>query len=393
LKDKQAYEQSPVEELERIYVDFEKRAEENPALVDDARREVKKLQDGDPENMRLWQEFIDVSMKEYGRIYDRLDITFDTHNGESFYHDMMPGIVDLLVTKGLAVEDQGALVVFFDETENLHPCIIRKQDGAFLYATSDLACIDYRTKNYDVNRLVYVTDERQQPHFKQVFLIAKKLGWNVPLEHVWFGMMRFADEVFSTRKGNVIRLDDLLNEAVRRARVIVEEKNPELPDKEKDAVAEAVGVGAVKYADLSQHRTSVVTFEWDKMLSFEGNTSPYLQYVYARIRSIQRKAEETGVGQTGNHNVLPDNPSEKALAVLLTGFPIIIVKAAEGYKPNLIADYLFELAQAFNTFYNALPILKETDPIRTSRLILADRTAQTIKEGLSLLGIKTLERM
>ncbi len=391
--DRAAYETSPVEELERIYVEFEKRSEANPQLIEDARREVKKLQDGDAENMRLWQEFIDVSMKEYGRMYDRLDITFDTHNGESFYHEMMPHIVDTLTEKKIAVEDQGALVVFFEEKENLHPCIIRKQDGAFLYATSDLACIEYRYKTYDVNRLVYVTDERQQPHFKQVFAIAKRLGWDVNADHVWFGMMRFADEVFSTRKGNVIRLDDLLNEAVNRARAIVEEKNPDLPAEEKDQVAEAVGIGAVKYADLSQNRTSVVTFEWDKMLSFEGNTAPYLQYVYARIRSILRKAEEMGIDYSSSGQIFTDNPSEKALALSLTSFPHFTVKAAEGYKPNLIADYLFDLAQIFNTFYNALPILKETDPIRTSRLILAEKTAYTIRTGLSLLGIRVLERM
>lgn len=390
--DRAAYESSPVEELERIYVEFEKRSEADPQLIEDARREVKKLQDGDAENRRLWQEFIDVSMKEYGRMYDRLDITFDTHNGESFYHDMMPHIVDTLTAKGIAVEDQGALVVFFDEKENLHPCIIRKQDGAFLYATSDLACIEYRYKTYDVNRLVYVTDERQQPHFKQVFAVAKRLGWSFNAEHVWFGMMRFADGVFSTRKGNVIRLDDLLSEAVKRARAIVEEKNPELSAEEKHEVAEAVGIGAVKYADLSQSRTSVVTFEWDKMLSFDGNTAPYLQYVYARIRSILRKAEDMGIDYS--HAVVStDNPSEKALALALTGLPNFVIKAAEGYKPNLIADYLFELAQTFNTFYNALPILKETDPIRSSRLLLAAKTAYTIKEGLSLLGIRVLERM
>lgn len=390
--DRAAYESSPVEELERIYVEFEKRSEENPQLIDDARREVKKLQDGDAENTRLWQEFIDVSMKEYGRMYDRLDITFDTHNGESFYHDMMPHIVDTLTSQGIAVEDQGALVVFFDEKENLHPCIIRKQDGAFLYATSDLACIEYRYKTYDVNRLVYVTDERQQPHFKQVFAVAKRLGWTITAEHVWFGMMRFVDGVFSTRKGNVICLDDLLSEAVKRARAIVEEKNPELSPEEKHEVAEAVGIGAVKYADLSQSRTSVVTFEWDKMLSFDGNTAPYLQYVYARICSILRKAEDMGIDYS-HAIVTTDNPSEKALALALTGLPNFVVKAAEGYKPNLIADYLFELAQTFNTFYNALPILKENEPIRSSRLLLAAKTAYTIKEGLSLLGIRVLERM
>ncbi len=390
---REAYEKDAIGELERLYVLFAQAAESDPSLEEEARAELKKLQDGDPENRKLWQEFIRLSMAEYDRIYTRLGIRFDTAYGESFYHDRMPDIISLLVERGLAKESDGALCVFFDEKEGLHPCIVRKQDGAFLYATSDLACLKFRREHYRLNRVIYVTDERQQPHFKQIFRIARMLGWNEPLDHVWFGIMRFGDEAFSTRKGNVIKLDDLLNEAVRRARRIIEEKNPDLPEEEKGKVAEMVGIGAVKYADLSQNRISPVSFEWDKALSFDGNTAPYLQYTYARIRSIARKAEEQGRFVDPSPHIIMGTPIERRLAVHLLGFPTAILKAAEGYKPNLIADYLFELGQRFNTFYNSTPVLKEDDAIMQSRLALCLRTAWVIKEGLMLLGIEAPERM
>lgn len=389
----EAYKENAIEELERVYVEFTRQSEENPELEDQAREELKKLQDGDKENYRLWQEFIKVSLDEYAKLYNRMGINFDTYYGESFYHDLMPGVVEELENKKIAVEDQGAKVVFFPEEEKLHPCIVQKKDGAFLYATSDIATVKFRLANYNVNKLIYVTDERQQDHFRQFFRITDMLGWNVEKQHVWFGIMRFADGVFSTRKGNVIRLEELLDEGKRRAYEIVNEKNPELSEEEKDNIAEVVGTGAIKYADLSQNRQTAVIFEWDKILSFEGNTAPYLQYSYARIKSILRRAKEQNKDVKEDVIIKFVDKTERTLAHHLTQFPGVILKAADSCRPNLIADYLFELSKKFNSFYNACPILNQEDEILHSRLLLAERTAAVLKEGLNILGINTLERM
>ena len=391
--DKEAYEKNPIEELERVYVEFTKQSEEHPELEDIAREELKKLQDGDEENYKLWQEFIKVSLQEYNKLYTRMGIHFDTYYGESFYHPIMPSVVEELVEKGLAVEDQGAKVVFFDEKDNLHPCIVQKKDGAFLYSTSDIATIKFRRENYDVNKIIYLTDERQQDHFKQFFKITEMLGWDIEKVHIWFGIMRFADGVFSTRKGNVIRLEQLLDEGKKRALEIIEEKNPNLSAEEKDNIAEVVGVGAIKYADLSQNRQSPIIFEWDKILSFEGNTAPYLQYSYARIQSILRKAEEIGKPLNEKFDMTISEKAERNLATYLTLFPTMALRAGEAYKPNLLTDYLFELAKKFNTFYNSCPILNQEDDVLFSRLVLIDRVAKTLKTGLDLLGINTVNRM
>ena len=391
--DKDAYEKNPIEELERVYVEFTKQSEEHPELEDIAREELKKLQDGDEENYKLWQEFIKVSLQEYNKLYTRMGIHFDTYYGESFYHPIMPSVVEELVEKGLAVEDQGAKVVFFDEKDNLHPCIVQKKDGAFLYSTSDIATIKFRRENYDVNKIIYLTDERQQDHFKQFFKITEMLGWDIEKVHIWFGIMRFADGVFSTRKGNVIRLEQLLDEGKKRALEIIEEKNPNLSAEEKDNIAEVVGVGAIKYADLSQNRQSPIIFEWDKILSFEGNTAPYLQYSYARIQSILRKAEEIGKPLNEKFDMKISEKAERNLATYLTLFPTMALRAGEAYKPNLLTDYLFELAKKFNTFYNSCPILNQEDDVLFSRLVLIDRVAKTLKTGLDLLGINTVNRM
>lgn len=391
--DKEAYEKNPIEELERVYVEFSKESEKDPSLDDLAREELKKLQDGDKENYALWQEFIKVSLDEYNKLYNRMGITFDTYYGESFYHNMMPAVLDELVEKGLAVEDQGAKVVFFDEKDNLHPCIVQKKDGAFLYSTSDIATVKFRKENYDINRLIYLTDERQQDHFKQFFKITEMLGWDIEKIHIWFGIMRFADGVFSTRKGNVIRLEQLLDEGKKRALEVIEEKNPSLSDEEKNNIAEVVGVGAIKYADLSQNRQSPIIFEWDKVLSFEGNTAPYLQYSYARIQSIKKKAEEMGKVITSDTKIVIKDKIERNLVTFLTLFPTMVLKAGETYKPNLLTDYLFDLAKKFNTFYNACPILNQEDEVLLSRLLIADRTAEILRQGLDLLGIRTVDRM
>ena len=389
----EAYKENAIEELERVYVEFTKQSEEHPELEEEARLELKKLQDGDEENYALWKEFIKVSLDEYEKLYTRLDVHFDTYYGESFYHPMMQGVVDELVEKGLAVEDDGAKVVFFPEEDNLFPCIVQKKDGAFLYSTSDIATIKFRRENYNVNKLIYLTDERQQDHFKQFFKITEMLGWDVEKYHIWFGIMRFADGVFSTRKGNVIRLEQLLDEGKKRAYDIVNEKNPDLSAEEKDQIAEVVGVGAIKYADLSQNRQSPIIFEWDKIFSFEGNTEPYLQYSYARIQSILRKAAAEGKEIDYSKEIKVENKQERALADHIATFPMVVLKAAESFKPNIIADYLFELSKKFNSFYNSCPILNQEDDILYSRGLIAKVAGETIKEGLSLLGIKTLDRM
>ena len=390
---KEAYKENPIEELERVYVEFSKLSETEPELEEEARLELKKLQDGDAENFALWKEFIKVSLDEYDKLYKRLGVHFDTYYGESFYHPIMQGVVEELVEKKLAVEDDGAKVVFFPEEDNLFPCIVQKKDGAFLYSTSDIATIKFRRETYNINKLIYLTDERQQDHFKQFFRITDMLGWNVEKHHIWFGIMRFADGVFSTRKGNVIRLEQLLDEGKKRAYEIVQEKNPSLSEEEKDKIAEIVGVGAIKYADLSQNRQSPIIFEWDKILTFEGNTAPYLQYSYARIQSILRKAESEGKNVDYSKEIKIEDKLERALADHITAFPMAVLKASETFKPNIIADYLFELSKKFNSFYNSCPILNQEDEILYSRALIAKITGETIKDGLSLLGIKTLERM
>ncbi len=391
--DKEAYAENPVEELERIYVKFEKLSENDLSLIESARKELKDLQDGKEESKRLWQEFVDVSLLEYEKIYKRIGVEFDTFYGESFYNDMMPSVILELKDKGLAVRSEEALVVFFDKNENIPVCIVQKKDGAYLYATSDLACLRYRHENYDLNRVIYVTDDRQITHFRQVFRIADMLGWNIKKEHVWFGVMRFPEGIFSSRKGNVIRLEDLLNEAKKRILAIIAEKNPDLPPEEMETASEVIGIASVKYFDLSQNRTSTLIFDWDKTLNFDGNTAPYLLYTYARIRSILRKASEMNKSVDSSAVILFTEKIERTLAVKLTRFPNVVLKSAENYTPNFIADYLFELAQNFNTFYNSLQVLKVREEIMKSRLLLAERTSRIIKSGLDLLGIKTLERM
>lgn len=391
--DKDAYKKNPIEELERVYVEFSKAAEENPELEDLARAELKKLQEGDEKNNALWKEFISASLKEYNKLYDRMDIHFDTYYGESFYHPIMPDVIKELVERKIAVDDEGAKVVFFDENENLHPCIVQKKDGAFLYATSDIATVKFRKDNYNLNKLIYVTDERQQDHFKQFFKITDILGWNVEKHHIWFGIMRFADGIFSTRKGNVIRLEELLDEAHNRAYQIVNKKNPELSEEEKQNIAEVVGVSSVKYADLSQNRQSPVIFEWDKILSFEGNTAPYLLYSYARIQSILIKVDELGIKLDETININLENKFEHSLATYMLNYPLSVLKSAETFKPNLIADYLYDLSKKLNSFYNNCPILNQEAEILKSRAMLIKKTGELLKDGLSLLGIKVLNKM
>ena len=369
----------------------------NPALEDEAREELKKLQLGDEENQKLWKEFIDISLKEYNKIYDRLGVNFDYYYGESFYNDMMPAVLEELKEKGIAREDQGALVVFF-ENDKLPPAIVQKKDGSFLYTTSDLATMKFRKDELNVDEAVYLTDDRQQNHFKQVFEIGEMLGepYNYKKTHVVFGIMRFGDGmIFSSRSGNIIRLVDLLDEAKTQVKKVIDEKNPNIPEEEKEKIAEIVGSGAIKYFDLSQNRTSDITFTWDKVLSFEGNTGPYLQYTYVRIMSIFRKLKKENINVENKDIILENmNGVERELAVELLRFPQTVVKSYESYRPNIIADYLFDIAKLFNNFYNSNSILKEENKkVMDARILLAEKTAFILKEGLGLLGINTVDRM
>lgn len=395
--DKEAYEADPIGELERIYVLFSDEAKKEPTLEDVARNELRKLQMGDEQNNKLWKEFIEISLKEYNKVYDRLGVKFDHYFGESFYNDMMPDVLEELKEKNIAREDQGALVVFFEE-DKLPPALVQKKDGSFLYATSDLATIKFRKNELNVDKAVYVTDERQQNHFKQVFEISEMLGvpYNYEKSHVYFGIMRFGDGmIFSSRSGNIIRLVDLLDEAKKQVKSVIDEKNPNIPEDEKEKIAEIVGTGAIKYFDLSQNRTSDILFTWDKVLSFEGNTGPYLQYTYARIQSILRKLKEENISVENNDIILDDMfDIERELAVALLRFPQTVVKSYETYRPNIIADYLFDTAKLFNNFYNSKSILKETDKkVMDARILLAQKTASILKQGLNLLGIETVDRM
>lgn len=394
---KKSYEEDPIGELERIYVQFSDEAKKNPALEDEAREELKKLQLGDEENQKLWKEFIDISLKEYNKIYDRLGVNFDYYYGESFYNDMMPAVLEELKEKGIAREDQGALVVFF-ENDKLPPAIVQKKDGSFLYTTSDLATMKFRKDELNVDEAVYLTDDRQQNHFKQVFEIGEMLGepYNYKKTHIVFGIMRFGDGmIFSSRSGNIIRLVDLLDEAKTQVKKVIDEKNPDIPEEEKEKIAEIVGSGAIKYFDLSQNRTSDITFTWDKVLSFEGNTGPYLQYTYVRIMSIFRKLKEENINVENKDIILENmNGVERELAVELLRFPQTVVKSYESYRPNIIADYLFDIAKLFNNFYNSNSILKEENKkVMDARILLAEKTAFILKQGLGLLGINTVDRM
>ena len=394
--DKKAYEEDPIGELERIYVLFSDKAKKDPTLEDEAREELKKLQLGDEDNQKLWKEFIDISLKEYNKVYERLDVNFDYYYGESFYNDMMPSVLEELKKKNIAREDQGALVVFFED-DKLPPAIVQKKDGSFLYTTSDLATMKFRKNELKVDEAVYLTDDRQQNHFKQVFEIGKMLGepYDYKKTHIVFGIMRFGDQIFSSRSGNTIRLVDLLDEAKKQVKKVIDEKNPNIPEKEKEKIAETIGSGAIKYFDLSQNRTSDITFTWEKVLNFEGNTGPYLQYTYVRIMSIFRKLEEENINVENTDIVLDEMAGiERELASELLKFPQAVVKSYENFRPNIIADYLFDTAKLFNSFYNSSSILKEEDKkVMDARILLAKKTAFVLKEGLELLGIKTVNRM
>ncbi|MGA1194080.1 MAG: arginine--tRNA ligase [Kiritimatiellia bacterium] len=383
----------PIAELERIYVKSYDRAKTDESWMDEARRELVKLQQGDKDNRSLWRTFVELSLKEFDRIYERLGVKFDLVRGESFYHDQLSATLEKLDDQGLLEESEGALVVKLEE-EKLPVCLVRKSDGGFNYATTDIATVLNREAEFHPNRILYVTDERQQLHFKQFFAVARKLKVKTSLIHIWFGLMRLPDATFSTRQGNVIKLEKLLDEAETRALHIVKGSSPDMPEEKQKDVARAVGIGAVKYADLSQNPQSLITFTWDKALSLEGNSAPYLQYACARVASVQDKYRERfPEGDLQAHPIKLQESVERLLAVRLLRFGDLLRRATNQYRPNLLADYLFELAQLYSSFYQNVPFLKAEEGVRESRVRLCGIVNRTLRQGLNLLGIDAPDRI
>ena len=386
-------------DLEQFYREAKVRFDEDAAFADTAREYVVKLQGGDEAVLALWKQFVEISLSHAQNVYDNLGLllTPDDVAGESKYNDDLQVVVDDLSAKGLAVDDDGAKVVFLDEFKNKEgepaAYIVQKSGGGFLYSTTDLACIRDYVGRLQGDRLLYVVDHRQGLHFAQLFATSRKAGYlpeNVEAEFIGFGTMMGKDgKPFKTRSGDTVKLVDLLDEAVERATALVQSKNSELSAEEAANIGKTVGIGAVKYADLSKNRTSDYVFDWDSMLSFEGNTAPYLQYAYTRVQSVFRKAGEW------DENAQPvlTEPLEKQLAVELLKFEDVLQSAADTAYPHYLAAYLYQVATLFSRFYEACPILKAEGAARNSRLQLAKLTGDTLKQGLELLGIETLEVM
>lgn len=385
---KEAVEANPINELLKLYVRINAEIEHNPELDEEGRKWFKKLEDGDPEATQLWQWFRDESLEEFNRIYKLLDVEFDSLNGEAFYNDKMDEGVQILEDKGLLKESKGASIVDLDDV-NLPPAMIKKSDGATLYITRDIATAMYRARTYNFVKNIYAVGQEQSNHFRQLKAVLKKMGfdWSDDMVHVDFGLVTKNRQKLSTRKGNIILLEPTLQEAISRAKAQIEEKNPELENKEE--VAHAVGVGAVKFYDLKTDRRNGYDFDLEAMVSFEGETGPYVQYAYARIQSILRKANFTPSTDT---TYSLNDPESWEIIKLLQDFSRVVKRAAENYDPSLIAKYAISLAQAFNKYYAHTRILDES-PERESRLALSYSTAVVLKEALRLLGVQAPEKM
>lgn len=393
LLDQRALQQNPLAEIVRIYKETNALAVSDPQVRKACRQELVKLQAGDKENIDIWNECVAFSMQDFEHVYELLNIHYDIQCGESFYNDRLPGVVEQLLKSGIAEISEGAVVVFFRDIPELadKPCIVRKRDGGFNYATTDIATVDYRLDDLKADTVWYVVGVPQTLHFKQIFEIARRQGYKADLRHITFGSILGEDrKLMKTRSGENVPLRELLEEACRRARRIIEEKNPDLSEAEKTEVAQKIGIGAVKYADLSQYRMTDYIFSWDKMLSLQGNTAPYLQNAYVRIRSIFRKAGESAPKVD---NMVLGSSAEINLAKRLCQFAEIVPQVLNDFRPNILANYLFELANSFHTFYEACPVLKSDEPERSSRLALCDLTGRVLQRGLDLLGIKVPEKM
>ncbi|MFS9109593.1 arginine--tRNA ligase [Streptococcus australis] len=385
---KEAVEANPIDELLKLYVRINAEIENDPALDEEGRLWFKKLEDGDPEATELWQWFRDESLVEFNRIYKLLGVEFDSLNGEAFYNDKMDEAVQILEEKGLLKESKGASIVELDDV-NLPPAMIKKSDGATLYITRDIATAIYRARTYNFVKNIYAVGQEQSNHFRQLKAVLKKMGfdWSDDMIHVDFGLVTKNRQKLSTRKGNIILLEPTLQEAISRAKAQIEEKNPELENKEE--VAHAVGVGAVKFYDLKTDRRNGYDFDLEAMVSFEGETGPYVQYAYARIQSILRKANFT---PSADATYSLNDPESWEIIKLLQDFSRVVKRAAENYDPSLIAKYAINLAQAFNKYYAHTRILDES-PERDSRLALSYSTAVVLKEALRLLGVEAPEKM
>jgi arginyl-tRNA synthetase len=415
----------PVGEMERLYKMVNATGDAKETVRDAARQELVKLQGGDAENIKIWRDMIALSQKQFDMIYARLGVNFDHAFGESFYNPRLKPLVDALLAKGIARESEGAIAIFFDDNPQLkeHPALIRKSDGGFNYTTTDLATLAYRLETWKPDEIIYVTDGRQQLHFQQLFAAFRK--WQargspepqrvgnagfaaagdsrapVKLAHVWFGSILGEDgKPFKTRSGETVKLSGLLDEAEERAFKIVSVKNPDLPEAQRREIARVVGLGAVKYADLLPNRQSDYIFCWDKMLALNGNTAPYLQYAYARIKSIFRKSDaasalraDGSAHSTDSTKLVLATPEEVALAKHLLDFGLTLEAVAEEYRPNFLCNFLFVLAGKFTSFYENCPVLKAAEGVRVSRLALCDLTARVLKQGLETLGIESVEQM
>jgi arginyl-tRNA synthetase len=409
LLDREALQRDPLAEIVRIYKETNERASKEPEVREACRQELVKLQAGDRENTDIWKECVAFSMQDFEHVYRLLDVHYDLQCGESFYNDRLPGVVNRLLKTGIAEISEDAVVVFFRGDRELadKPLIVRKRDGGFNYATTDVATIDYRVNELKAEAIWYVVGAPQTLHFKQLFAVARREGYTADLRHIIFGSVLGEDrKLMKTRSGENVPLRELLEEACRRARKIIDEKNPDLSDAEKNDIAEKIGIGAVKYADLSQYRTTDYVFSWDKMLSLHGNTAPYLQNAYVRIRSIFRKAGESAKRNVGFAAVTSQTdgfpsrrsleltePAEINLAKRVCQFAEIVPQVLNGFRPNILANYLFELANSFHAFYEACPVLKSEEPARSSRLALCELTERVLQKGLELLGIKAPEKM
>jgi arginyl-tRNA synthetase len=413
ILDRAALEADPIAELERLYKVINTECDANEERLKQAQQELVKLQAGDADNVAIWQEMARLSQGQFDTLYGRLGVKFDQTLGESFYNPWLASVVADLQAKGIARESEGAVAVFSDGSLPpkddpflvnrdgewvADPALIRKSDGGFNYMTTDLATIDYRLKTWSPDEIVYVVDDRQGPHFKKLFLTFARwqpeAAKRVKLRHVGFGKILGDDgRPFKTRSGDTVKLADLLDEAEERALKVVTEKNASLSEAERKEVARVVGLGAIKYADLAPNRQTDYVFNWDKMLAFQGNTAPYLQYAYTRIRSIFRKATEEGITVAPDAVIQAAEPDEVALAKHLLNFGLTLEYVIEDYRPNYLCAYLYELAGHYSRMYESCPVLKADEPQRSSRLKLCELAGRVLKEGLNALGIETLEQM
>ena len=387
-------EKDPINELTKIYIRINEACKNDEQILENCRNNFKKLEDGDSYCVEIWKKFRELSLQEFQKVYDLLGSKFDSWNGESFYSDKMPEVIDLLQKTGKLVESQGAKIIDLEDKGINTPCIIEKSNGSTTYATRDLAAILYRARTYDFDKALYVTSYEQVLHFKQVFEVAKLLGldekYTNGLEHVSFGMVLLPEGKMSTREGNIIKLEELLNEAISRAKEIIEQKNPDLENKEE--VAKKVGIGAVIFNDMSASRIKDEVFDWNTILNFQGETGPYIQYTYVRTKSVLEKAGYLPKIE----NVKIDNLSDEysmAILKLIYNFEDILIQVTDKNEPSMLARYLIELAKAYSSFYNENKIIVDDKDVQDARVYLTYAVSQVLKQGANLLGIEMPEKM